>query len=100
MEAPKLPSMFGIKTRRPNQFYFEPRYYNEKKEKMQKRYAQIEKELENKEAGIRTNPEEFKSTLRDNWGSGYARNKAGAQMSRRVIIYIVVLLALAYYVLF
>ena len=46
MEAPKLPSMFGIKTRRPNQFYFEPRYYNEKKEKMKKRYERIGKEIE------------------------------------------------------
>lgn len=57
MEAPKLPSMFGIKTRRPNQFYFEPRYYDEKKEKMQKRYDRIGKEVEN-EGTARTNPEE------------------------------------------
>ncbi|MDF1673211.1 MAG: hypothetical protein P1U41_06875 [Vicingaceae bacterium] len=99
MEAPKLPSMFGIKTRRPNQFYFEPRYYDEKKEKMKKRYDRISKEVEN-EGTARTNPEEFRLTLKENWGAGYARSKMGATINRRVIIYIVALVALAYYILF
>lgn len=98
MEAPKLPSMFGIKTRRPNQFYFEPRYYNEKKEKMKKRYERIGKEIEN-EGKNRTDSEEFRSTLRENWGAGYARNKMGSTINRRVIIYIAALVALAYYIL-
>lgn len=99
MEAPKLPSMFGIKTRRPNQFDFEPRYYNERKEKMKKRYDRIGKEVEN-EGTARTNPEEFRSTLKENWGAGYARNKMGTTINRRVIIYIMALVALAYYILF
>mgnify|MGYP006232983329 FL=1 len=98
MEAPKLPSLFGLRSKRPNQFYFEPRYYNERKEKMKKRYERIEKELSEEESS-RTNPEEFKATLRDSWGNGYARNKVGQQMSRRVIIYVIALLALAYYIL-
>lgn len=99
MEAPKLPSMFGIKTRRPSQFYFEPRYYDEKKEKMKKRYDRISKEVENTD-NSRTNPEEFRSTLKENWGAGYARNKMGSTINRRVLIYIVALVALAYYILF
>ena len=99
MEAPKLPSLFGLRSKRPNQFYFEPRYYNERKEKMQKRYDRIGKELKESE-NLRTNPEEFKATLRENWGNGYARSKVGQQMSRRVIIYVIALLALAYYMLF
>lgn len=99
MEAPKLPSMFGIKTRRPNQFYFEPRYYDERKEKMKKRYERIGKEVEN-EGSVRTNEEEFRSTLKENWGAGYARNKMSSTINRRVVIYIVALAALAYYILF
>ncbi len=99
MEAPKLPSLFGFRSKRPEQFYFEPRYYNERKEKMKKRYDRIGREVENTSTE-RTNTEEFKSTLRENWGSGYARNKAGSQMNRRVFIYVLALLALAYYILF
>ena len=67
MEAPKLPSMFGIKTRRPNQFYFEPRYYNEKKEKMKKRYERIGKEIENERGylvkPIRNQKGDFEKTI-------------------------------------
>lgn len=99
MEAPKLPSLFGFKSKRPNQFYIEPRYYDERKEKMKKRYDRIGKELEN-ESFAKSNPEEFRSTLRENWGEGYSRRKVGSGMSRRVIIYLIALLALAYYILF
>lgn len=99
MEAPKIPSMFGIRTKKPNQFYFEPRYYDEKKEKMKKRYEQIGKEVE-LEKSQEYRKEEFKSTLKESWGSGYARNKVGNQSGRRVIIYVIILLAIAYYILF
>lgn len=99
MEAPKLPSLFGLRSKRPNRFYFEPRYYNERKEKMKKRYDRIGKELD-ASSSERTNPEEFKATLQENWGNGYARSKVGGQMSRRVIIYVIALLALAYYMLY
>ncbi len=100
MEAPKIPSMFGFRSKKPNQFYFEPRYYNERKEKMKQRYDRIGQEVDNSKTAERTNPEDFKATLRDNWGNGYARSKAGNQMNRRVIIYVIGLLALAYYILF
>jgi len=99
MEAPKLPSLFGVRSKRPDRFYFEPRYYNERKEKMNQRYERLGKEISN-EKNNRTNPEDFKATLRENWGNGYARSKVGQQMSRRVIIYVIALLALAYYILF
>ncbi len=65
---------------------------------MKQRYNRIGKEVE--EDSTRTNPEEFRSTLRDNWGDGYARRRVGGGMSRRVIIYLLALLALAYYILF
>ena len=54
MEAPKIPSMFGFRSKKPNQFYFEPRYYSERKEKMKKRYDRLEKEIENNPSAQRT----------------------------------------------
>lgn len=100
MEAPKIPSMFGFRSKKPNQFYFEPRYYSERKEKMQQRYNRIGKEIDNSVITERTNTEDFKSELRENWGNGYARSKTGNQMNKRVIIYVIALLALAYFILF
>lgn len=48
MQAPRIPKMFGIYTKRPTQFEYTPRYYDERKEKLEKRIAQIKKEVENK----------------------------------------------------
>jgi len=100
MEAPKLPSMLGFKSKKPNQFYFEPRYYDERKEKMQQRYERIDREVNSNSSNNRTNATDFKSELRDNWQNNYSRSKAGNQMNKRVLIYVVGLMALAYYILF
>jgi hypothetical protein len=101
MEAPKIPRLFGIKTKKPSQFYFEPRYYSERKEKMDKRYAQIGKEveLEKKNSTPESQSDEFRSTLRENWGSSSHTKKAGNTFNTRIIIYAVVLLGLAYFIL-
>ena len=100
MEAPKIPSMFGFRSKKPDQFHYEPRYYNERKEKMKKRYEQIGREVRNNPSFEKSNTEDFKSEIRENWGNSYSRTRAGNQMNKRVIIYIITLLALAYYILF
>ena len=101
MEAPKIPSLFGMKFKKPNRFYFEPRYYDERKEKMKKRYERIRKEIESeKQSSSRTNPTELRSEMRENWTGSYSRGASGSQMNSRVIIYVVILSALVYYLFF
>lgn len=94
MKPPKLPSIF--RTKKPKQFNFEPRYYDERKEKMKERYDRISREMDHTNSD-QTRSENFKSKLRENWGNSYSRNRAGSQMNKRVIIYIIVLFALTYY---
>jgi len=100
MEAPRIPSMFGFKSKKPDQFYFEPRYYDERKEKMKKRYETIGRELNNDNSAKPSRTDDFKSAIRENWGNSYSRTRAGNKMNTRVIIYIIGLGALAYYILF
>ncbi|MDG1476341.1 MAG: hypothetical protein P8Q14_04290 [Vicingaceae bacterium] len=100
MEAPKIPSLFGFRSKKPDKFYFEPRYYNERKEKLQKRYDRINREVNSAPASEERNSEEFKSNLRENWGESYSRNRTGGQMNKRVIIYVLALAILAYLILF
>lgn len=100
MEAPKIPSLFGIRSKKPNQFYFEPRYYDERKEKMKKRYERIGREVNSNPSFEKSSTEDFKSTIRENWGNSYSRSRSGNQMNKRVIIYVIALLALAYFILF
>jgi len=97
MKPPKLPSFF--KTKEPNQFNFEPRYYNAQKEKMKERYDRISREMDGTSAD-QTRSENFKSTLKENWGNSYSRNRTGSQLNKRVVIYVLLLLALTYYFLF
>lgn len=95
MQAPKIPKMFGIYTKQPNRFDYTPRYYNERKEKLDKRIAQIKKEVtltKNK------NKEDYKTALSENWGATYRQQSANA-INKRVVIYLVILLGLAYYLI-
>lgn len=94
MLAPKIPSFF--KNKKPNQFHFEPRYYSERKEKMEERYKRIERELE-KEKSTTSDSTSFRTNLRDNWESQRRRSSG---LNYRMMIYIVVMFALAYYYLF
>ena len=58
-------------------------------------------------AGIHDKPsiekshtEDFKSTIRESWGNSYSRSKAGNQINRRVIVYVIALLVLTYFIFF
>jgi hypothetical protein len=99
MEAPRIPSMFGFKSKKANQFYFEPRYYSARKEKMEQRYKRIGKEL-GVEDSQRMHKEDFKAEMRENWGNSYSRNAAAGQVNKKVLFYVVALVAIAYFLIF
>lgn len=99
MEAPRIPSMLGFKAKKANQFYFEPRYYNPRKEKMEKRYQRIGKELGVVEPE-QMHKEDFKAEMRETWGAGYARDAAGGQLNKKVLFYVVALFAIAYFLIY
>lgn len=94
MQTPRIPSFF--KSKKPDQFYFEPRYYNARKEKMDERYARISREV-NPENSEKTDTEVFRSSLRENWSANRVKNTN--KTSYRVLFYIVILSGLAYYFL-
>ena len=99
MKAPKIPSLFGFGSKKPDQFFFEPRYYNERKDKLKKRYDRINREVTITPAIKERNSEEFKSNLRENLGESYSRNRTGGKVNKRVFIYVVALLFVAYLIL-
>lgn len=96
MQAPRIPKMFGIYTKKPSQFEYTPRYYDERKEKLDKRVAQIKQELNNEKNNSQRT--DFKSSIGENWGATY-RNRSTNAINKRVIIYLVVLLGLTYYLI-
>lgn len=103
MQAPRIPKMFGIYTKKPSQFEYTPRYYDERKEKLEKRIAQIKKEVENEKNP--TNNSEYsnsayQSRIREDWENNYNRRNNTGMINKRVIIYIGILLALTYYLFY
>ncbi len=94
MQTPRIPSFF--KSKKPDQFYFEPRYYDARKEKMKERYDRISREV-NANNLEKTDTEVFRSNLRENWSSNRVKNTN--KTSYRVLFYIVILAGLAYYYL-
>jgi len=95
MNIPRIPSFF--KAKRPNQFEFQPRYYSEGKEKMEERKKRIAREL-NAESKTQHSKEQFRANLRENWSEA-RHKKTGYSMNYRIILYILVLVAFAYYLL-
>ncbi|MBQ21265.1 MAG: hypothetical protein CMD31_10960 [Flavobacteriales bacterium] len=103
MQAPRIPKMFGIYTKKPSQFEYTPRYYDERKEKLEKRIAQIKKEVENEKNPTSTSEysnSEYQSRIREDWGNGYARRNNTGMINKRVLIYLGILLALTYYLFY
>lgn len=88
-----------VKLPKHRQFDFTPRYYDERKERLQKREEEIAKELglegtENKRREIN-----FRAKLNVKGGMAGHRRKANSQSNMRLIIILVALVAVAYYLI-
>lgn len=95
MQPPKIPSFF--KTKKPTQFHYEPRYYDERKEKMEERFRRINNEVNQRNE--RTDSDVFRSSLREQWGASHRHRGSASAVNKRVLIYIVLLVGIAYYFL-
>jgi len=91
MQAPKLPSF--IKQNRHKNFEFKPRYYDERKERIQelrKKYGQ--------ETGARpTGGEHLRGKLSNHWQE--SRGAKVQKSNRTLILIIAILLFITYYII-
>lgn len=97
MKAPKLPSLFKLrKYNYHRQFDYQPRYYNEQAEKLQKRQRQIERELELEKKLGKTHEQVLRDRISESWGRReMARHRRNS--SRRILIILVVICLLMYF---
>ncbi len=80
-----------------NKFDYRPRYFDPKKEELEKRKKRIQKEVEFEEQG-RTEIKFKQGINRD--GYFYQRSKVERRSNVRVIVILAVLVAIAYYLLY
>lgn len=91
MRAPKLPSLFRAGRQEPKRFSYRPRLYDERRERLEKRKKQIEKELK-LEQRIKENPEVQKLEYeRDNY-LRFERKRQSRQSNIRLIIILAALI--------
>jgi len=90
-----LPSFFKINKHK--EFNFIPRYYDQQKEKLEKRIKSIEQEMGAKEG------EAYRPTIRKGQMSNYFNRKKGKaqkQSNIRLIIILLVLFLISYFLFF
>ena len=89
-----LPSFFKIN--KPRRFNFYPRYYDERKEKLQERIKKAEEEL-----GIKSETSNIRTLQKGAMRGYFPRTKRVRRTSNiRLIIIIVILLLISYYLFF
>jgi hypothetical protein len=95
MKAPRIPTLFKLGRKDPKQFTYEPRFYNERKERIEKRAKEIEAELKMEER--LKNDESFRNRQneQENW-IRFERTKRSKQSNVRLLIILFSLLFVTY----
>ncbi len=86
------------------QFYYKPRYYDERKEALDKRIAQIKAEMgitDNQPDGNKYFRDKYKSNIKGQMRGYFKHAKKEKRASNiRLLIILLVLLALAWYIIY
>ena len=100
MKAPRLPSLF--KTGRysePRRFEYKPRFYDKRKEELEKRRKDIEREVAREKRLSETHKEEFRERITETWSRRRIRRQQ-ANSNIRLVVILAALALLAYYLYF
>ncbi len=85
-----------FKTRKNKTFNFQPRFYDERKEEMEKRYAQKKAELNQKDSSSISYQRNFK----EQWRTNKKTSNFSKKSNLRLVVILVILFAIAYYILY
>ena len=100
MRAPKLPSVFKLtEHNRYKRFTYEPRTFDERKQRLDKRKKEIEKELEIEKKLGKKYEEHLRESINDSWTRRETR-RVQRNSSLRVLLILAALLTIVYYLYF
>ena len=98
MKAPKIPTLFKLGRKDPKQFAYTPRFYNERKERLEKRAKEIEAEIKIEERLRSDETLQNKAHEQENW-IRFERTKKAKQSNIRLLIILFGLLFISYLIL-
>lgn len=98
MKAPKIPTLFKLGRKDPKRFEYSPRFYNERKERLEKRAKEIEAEIKIEQR--LQNDESFQKRAheQENW-IRFERTKKARQSNIRLLVILFGLLFISYLIL-
>ncbi|MEM9051504.1 MAG: hypothetical protein AAGC47_05580 [Bacteroidota bacterium] len=100
MRAPKLPSVFKLtEHNRYKRFNYEPRTFDERKQRLEKRKKEIEKELAIEKKLGKKYEEHLRESINDSWTRRETR-RVQRNSSLRVLLILAALLTIVYYLYF
>jgi hypothetical protein len=90
-----------FRTEKPKQFTFIPRFYDERKEALDKRVGEIKHEMESKEAGQYVSNIKGRMRSRHDALYGVSGKSSSSQVGKRIItiLFIGLILLIGYYIL-
>jgi len=97
MRAPKLPSVFKLtEHNRYKSFHYEPRTFDERKQRLEKRKREIKKELELEKKLGKKYEEHLRESINDSWSRKETR-RVQRNSGLRLLLILTCLLAVVYY---
>lgn len=85
------------RNRKPKQFHFHTRFYDERKEELENRYAEIEAELTGKKKGFNKG---FTPNFRKHWESNRKTSSYKRKSNVRIVFISILLFFLFYWIIF
>lgn len=98
MKAPKIPTLFKLGRKDPKQFGYTPRFYNERKERLEKRAKEIEAEIKINERLSSDDSFQKRAHEQENW-IRFERTKKAKQSNIRLLVILFGLLVISYLIL-
>jgi len=95
MKAPRIPTLFKLGRKYPKRFNYEPRFYNERKERIEKRTREIEAELKIEERMQHDESFRNRQNEQENW-LRFERTKRAKQSNIRLLVILFSLLFVTY----
>lgn len=98
MKPPRIPSVFKLTQHNEHKrFHYEPRTFDEQKEKLAKRKREIEKELEREKRLGKNYETHLRESIHNSWSKRETRRQK-RNSSYRLLLILAALLALLYYI--
>ncbi len=96
MKPPRIPSVFKLtKYNQPRRFNYEPRTFDERKERLEKRQREVERELERDQRLGEKREAYLRESIQDSWAKRETRRQ-NRNSGRRLLLILAALIIILY----